>query len=152
MKVLWGMENVDWTTCKSQPVAAIKLSTSLACFSGDKNDLPHWVNDSLVLNANTVLDAFPLPWVDDILADCAQGTIWSKLDMTNSFFQTLMKPEDVWKTAMTTHFGLYEWIVMLMGLHNSPLTHQWWVMAALWPLIGKFVTCILIMSWFGQKL
>ena len=89
------------------------------------------MNDYWVLNANTVLDAFPLPRVDDILADCMQGTVWSKMDMTNSFFQTLMKPEDMWKTAMTTPFGLYEWIVMPMGLHNSPPIHQQQVTAAL---------------------
>ena len=48
--------------------------------------LPRWVNDYRMLNANTILDEHPLPWVDDILADCAKGKIWSKLDMTNSFF------------------------------------------------------------------
>jgi hypothetical protein len=47
----------------------------------DTNDLPRWVNDYRVLNANTVLDAFPVPRVDDILADCAQATVWSKCDM-----------------------------------------------------------------------
>src|SRR6202042_770291 len=35
--------------------------------------LPRWVNDYRQLNSNTVLDAFPLPRVDDILADCAKG-------------------------------------------------------------------------------
>ena len=59
-----------------------------------------------------------------------QATVWSKMDMTNSFFQTLMKPEDVWKTAVTTPFGLYEWIVMPMGLCNSPPIHQWQVTTA----------------------
>ena len=46
------------------------------------------------------------------------------MDMTNLFFQTLMKLEDVWKTAVTTPFGLYEWIVMPMGLHNLPPIHH----------------------------
>ena len=58
------------------------------------------------------------------------------MDMTNSFFQTLMKPDDMWKTAVTTHFRLYEWIVMPMGLHNSPPIHQCCVTAALQHLIG----------------
>jgi len=35
----------------------------------DRVVLPHWVNDYRVLNANTVLDAHPLPRVDDILAE-----------------------------------------------------------------------------------
>jgi hypothetical protein len=51
-------------------------------------DMPQWVNDYRQLNNNTVIDSHPLPRVDDILADCAKGKIWSKIDMTNSFFQT----------------------------------------------------------------
>ena len=59
----------------------------------DMTVLPHWVNDYRVLNMNTVLDAHPLPHVDNILVDCAKGKIWSKLDMTNSFFQTRIHPD-----------------------------------------------------------
>ena len=90
----------------------------------DQQDIPRWVNDYRLLNANTILDAHPLPRVDDILADCAKGKIWSKLDMTNSFFQTLVHPDDVPLTAVTTPFGLYEWVVMPMGLKNAPPIHQ----------------------------
>jgi hypothetical protein len=71
------------------------------------------------------------------LADCAQGKIWSKLDMTNSFFQTRVHPDDVHLTAVTTPFGLYEWLAMPMGLRNSPPIHQRRVSAALRGLIGK---------------
>jgi hypothetical protein len=99
--------------------------------------LPRWVNDYRQLNANTVLDAFPLPRVDDILADCAKGKIWSKMDMTNSFFQTRVHPDDIHLTAMTTPFGLYEWLAMPMGLKNSPPIHQRRMVAALRHLIGK---------------
>ena len=90
----------------------------------DNTVLPRWVNDYHILNSNTVLDAHPLPWVDDILAECGKGKIWSKSDMTNSFFQTLVHPDDVPLTAVTTPFGLYEWVVMPMGLKNSPPIHQ----------------------------
>jgi len=109
-----------WKTLIDQHVKAGHLRPSNSAHASpaflvpksDPNDLPRWVNDYQVLNTNTVLDAFPLPRVDDILADCAQAVVWTAMDMTNSFFQTLMKPEDVWKTAVTTPFGLYEWIVM----------------------------------------
>lgn len=44
--------------------------------------------------------------------------------MTNGFFQTKMKPEDIHLTAVSTPFGLYEWTVMPMGLWNAPSIHQ----------------------------
>jgi hypothetical protein len=76
--------------------------------------------------------------VDDILADCVKGKIWSKMDMTNSFFQTRVHPDDVHLTAVMTPIGLYEWLAMPMGLRNSPLIHQRRMTAVLRGLIGKF--------------
>jgi hypothetical protein len=71
-------------------------------------DLPHWVNNYHQLNSNTVTDSHPLPCVDDILVDAGHGKIWSKLDMTDSFFHTKMDPDSIALTAVTTPLGLYE--------------------------------------------
>lgn len=57
--------------------------------------------------------------------------------MTNSFFQMRMNPDHIHLTAMTTPLGLYEWLVMLMGLKNAPAIHQRHVTAALRDHIGK---------------
>jgi hypothetical protein len=88
------------------------------------NVLPRWVNDYRQLNENTVTDSHPLPRIDDILNDCAKGTIWGTIDMTNSFFQMRMHPDHVHLTAVNTPLGLYEWLVMPMGLKNAPAIHQ----------------------------
>nr|GAT43224.1 reverse transcriptase-RNase H-integrase [Mycena chlorophos] len=104
----------------------------------DKLVLPRWVNDFRVLNSITVQDQFPLPRVDDILADCAKGKIWSKIDFTDSFFQTRLHPDSVKYTAVTTPLGLYEWLVMPQGLRNAPSIQQRRVTAALREYIGKF--------------
>lgn len=90
----------------------------------DPTVLPRWVNDYRQLNANTVIDSHPLPRVDDILADCAKGKIWGVIDMTDSFFQTRLHPDDMPLTAITTPLGLYEWTVMPMGARNSPSVQQ----------------------------
>ena len=103
----------------------------------DPTVLPRWVNNYRQLNENTITDSHPLPRIDDILNDCAKGKIWAEMDMTNSFFQTRMHPEHIPLTAVSTPFGLYEWLVMPMGLKNSPAIHQRRVTKALAPLIGK---------------
>ena len=103
----------------------------------DPTVLPRWVNDYHQLNENTVVDSHPLPRIDDILNDCAKGTIWATIDMTNSFFQTRMHPNDAHLTAVSTPFGLYEWLVMPMGLKNAPSIHQRRVTSALRKHIGK---------------
>jgi len=90
----------------------------------DPTALPRWVNDYRELNSNVVIDSRPLPRVDDILVDCAKGKIWAVFDMTDSFFQTRVHPDDIHLTAVTTPFGLYEWTVMPMGYRNAPSIHQ----------------------------
>jgi hypothetical protein len=103
----------------------------------DPTVLSRWVNDYRQINANTITDSYPLPRVEDILADVGWGKIWSKMDMTNSFFHTQMHPDSIALTAITTPFGLHEWMVMPMGLQNSLSIHQRWVANALCELIGK---------------
>jgi hypothetical protein len=99
--------------------------------------LPRWVNDYMQINANMITDSYPLPRVEDILADAGWRKIWSKMDMTNRFFHTRMHPDSITLTVITTPFGLYEWMVMPMGLRNSPPIHQQRVANALRELIGK---------------
>jgi hypothetical protein len=122
---------------KIRPSASQHASPSFIIPKADASVLPRWVNDYRQLNANTVTDSHPLPRIDDILADCAKGKIWATIDMTNSFFQTRMHPDDIPLTAVTTPFGLYEWLVMPMGLRNAPAIHQRRVTGALRHLIGK---------------
>ena len=100
------------------------VSLAFIILKADLVVLPRWVNEHRVLNANMVTDAHPLPRVDNILTDCAKGKIWSVIDMTNSFFQTRVHPDNIHLTAVTTPFGLYEWLAMPMGLCNSPAIHQ----------------------------
>jgi len=95
------------------------------------------VNDYRKLNSNTVKDRTPLPLPDEILGHCAKAKYWGKIDMTNSFFQTKVAKEDIAKTAVRTPWGLYEWVVMPMGLSNAPATHQRRVSEALKDLLGS---------------
>lgn len=134
-----------WKTLIDQHVAAGRIRPSLSPFVSpsfiipktDPTVLPCWVNNYRTLNRFTTPDNYPLPRVADILADCAKGSIWGKIDMMNSFFQTLVHPDDIKYTATLTPFGLWEWVVMPMGMRNSPATHQRRVTLALSELIGK---------------
>ncbi|PPQ83763.1 hypothetical protein CVT24_007449, partial [Panaeolus cyanescens] len=99
-------------------------SPSFLIAKKDKADAPRWVNDYRELNANTVSDQYPLPRIDNILASLGHGTFFSQIDMMNSFFQTKMREQDIPLTAVSTPFGLYEWIVMPMGIKNAPAIHQ----------------------------
>lgn len=121
-----------------RPSSSPHVSPAFLISKADATVLPRWMNDYRILNTNTVMDSYPLPRVDEILADCGRGKVFSIIDMTNSFFQTLVHPDDVHLTAVSTPFGLYEWLVMPMGLRNTPSIHQRQVAHALRGLLGKY--------------
>ena len=91
-----------------RPSSSQYTSPSFIIPKADPTVLPRWVNNYWNINRATVPDNYPLPWIDNILADCAKGKIWVKIDMTNSFLQTLVHPDNVKYTATLTPFGLWE--------------------------------------------
>ncbi len=134
-----------WKVLLEQHLAAGRLRPSLSPYTlpaflipkTDRTVLPRWVNDYRKLNSNTVPDVHPLPSIAEILSDCGNGKFFAKIDMTNSFFQTRVHPDDVPLTAVTTPFGLYEWTVMPQGCRNAPATHQQQMFSALRQHIGS---------------
>jgi len=93
----------SWKTLIDQHLAAGQIRPSSSPYSSpsfiipkaNPSVLPHWVVDYQCLNKITIPDAFSLPHINNILADCAKGKIWGKIDMTNLFFQTLVHPDHV---------------------------------------------------------
>jgi Reverse transcriptase (RNA-dependent DNA polymerase) len=134
-----------WKTLIQQHLAAGRIRPSNSDYvspafivpKANPTVLPRWVNDYRKLNLNTIADNHLLPLVEDILHDCAGHSFYGKIDMTNSFFQTRMHPDSIKFTAVNTPFGLYKWLVMPMGLRNSPAVHQRHVTSALRDLIGQ---------------
>ena len=107
-----------------RPSSSPYASPSFIIPKADKTVLPRRVCDFRELNANTIPDNWTMPRVDEILTDCARGKIWATIDMTDSFFQMRVHPNDIHRTTVSTPFGTYEWCVMPMGLRNSPAIHQ----------------------------
>lgn len=80
--------------------------------------------DYRALNAQTVPDRYPLPYLTDFTAILNGKKIFSKIDLQKAFHQVPIHPDDVPKTAITTPFGLYEFKFMTFGLCNAAQTFQ----------------------------
>ena len=80
--------------------------------------------DYRAVNKVTTVDSHPLPRVDDLLDHLKGAKYFSKIDLKSGFWQIPMEESSIPKTAFCTHRGLYECVIMPMGLKNSPMTFE----------------------------
>ena len=75
--------------------------------------------DFRALNKITKTNSYPLPLIDDILAQLGQARYFSSLDLKSGYWQVMMDDTDKEKTAFACHRGLYQFNVMPFGLCNA---------------------------------
>jgi hypothetical protein len=95
--------------------------------------------DYRLLNAVTIKNMYPLSRIHILFDQLVGAQVFSKIDLHSGYHQIKIHAKDIPKTAFTTRYGLFEYLVMSFGLMNAP-THFMYLMNSVFMLeLDKFV-------------
>lgn len=100
------------------------------------------------LNAITQPDKYPPPLIQSLFPLLYGKSVFSTMDLERAYYQIPMLKDDIKKTAITTPWGLYEYLVMPFGLKNATQTFQRYIDSVFRGLdfVFVYIDDILVMS------
>ncbi|WVZ48709.1 hypothetical protein U9M48_000128 [Paspalum notatum var. saurae] len=91
------------------------------------------------LNAVTIKNKYPLPHIDILFDQLAGAKVFSKIDLRSGYYQIKIRGEDIPKTAFSTRYGLYEYLVMSFGLTNALAFFMYMMNSVFMNELDKFI-------------
>jgi hypothetical protein len=88
-----------------------------------KKDQTLWMCvDYRPLNEVTIKNKYPLPQIDILFDQLTGARVFSKIDLRSGYHQIRIRPEDIPKTAFTTRYELFEYLVVFwINKFSNPL-------------------------------
>jgi hypothetical protein len=95
------------------------------------------------LNAVTIKNKYPLPRIDILFDQLAGAKVFSKIDLHSGYHQIKIMSSDIPKTAFSTRYRLYEYLVMSFGLTNAPAYFMYLMNSVFMHELNKFVVAFI---------
>jgi hypothetical protein len=110
-----------------------------ALFVKKKDESLRLCVDYRPLDAVTIKNKYLLPRIDVLFDQLVGAKVFSKIDLRSGYHQIKIRASDIPKTAFSTRYGLYEYLVMSIGLTNAPTYFMYLMNSVFMPELDKFV-------------
>jgi hypothetical protein len=110
-----------------------------ALFVKKKDESLRLCVDYRPLNAVTIKNMYPLPRIDVLFDQLVGAKVFSKIDLRSGYHQIKIRASDIPKTAFSTRYGLYEYLVMSFRLTNALAYFMYLMNSVFMPELDKFV-------------
>jgi hypothetical protein len=111
----------------------------LALFVMKKDQSLRLYVDYRPLSAITIKNKYPLPRIDILFDQLVGAKVFSKVDLRSGYHQIKIRLEDVPKTAFSTRYRLYEYLIMSFRLTNAPAHFMYLMNSRFMSELDKFV-------------
>src|SRR6266540_4147630 len=95
------------------------------------------------VNDLTIVDAYPLPIVNDTVDKIGGKKYYTSIDLASGYWQVEVDENSQDITAFVTSWGFYQFNVMPFGLTNAPATFQRLINYVLYDYLNDFVVVYL---------
>ncbi|UYV70981.1 K02A2.6-like, partial [Cordylochernes scorpioides] len=92
-------------------------------------------------NKAVILDAYPIPLIEDILSSLHGCKVFTNLDLSQAYHQIRLHPDSRYLTAFITHMEIYQFKRLPYGLSSAPGAFQRYLSELLMDIKG--VSCYL---------
>ena len=105
------VDSSDWAA----PIVAVPKKDGRFRLCGDYK---------VTINQALIVDQYPLPKPEDLFATLANGTRFSKLDLSQAYLQLQLDDASMPYVTVNTHQGLYQYTRLPFGVASAPAIFQ----------------------------
>lgn len=106
------------------PVKHSKRASPIVVVKKQNGDIRICVDGKRTLNRYIETEHYPLPVIDDILADMSDSKVFCVLDLTGAYQQLAVSKRSQELLTINTHIGLFQFTRLVFGVASAPAIFQ----------------------------